>query len=109
MNAQSHVTNLDLLNDLMGNLDDDSNSLTIVKDKEYYIDQTHVLLSDISDDNYFEILQIILCPFNKLPTDKQSLLLNLMKIDTTPKEIIKYVNNPTSKKKKKIKVNIDDY
>jgi len=111
MNARTHVTNLDLVNDLMGTFDDDNDSLTIVKNKEYYIDSAHVLLNDISDDNYYEILQIILPRFNKLDTDKQLLLLNIMKIDTKPKEIIKYIKNPidTKKKKKKMNINNDDY
>ena len=52
MNAKQVITNQDLIEDLFGL--NDSPSESIIKNKEYYIEQANILMSDITLDNYYE-------------------------------------------------------
>ena len=104
MNAKTVVTNQDLIDDLFGI--DDAPSETIIKNKEYYIEQANILMSDITIDNYYEYLSIIIHNYKNLDEEKKSNILKIMNV-SIPKERVVVV---TKKKNKKNKLNIcDDY
>ena len=104
MNAKTVVTNQDLLEDLFGL--DDTPSKSIIKNKEYYIEQANILMSDISLDNYYEYLSIIIHKYKNLDEEKKLNILKIMNV-SIPKEKVVVVSK---KKNKKNKLNMcDDY
>ena len=109
MNAKTVVTNQDLIDDLFGlddSITDDTQSKSIVKNKEYYIEQANILMSDITIDNYYEYLLIIIHKYKNLDEEKKSNILKIMNV-SIPKEKVIVVSK---KKNNKNKLNIcDDY
>ena len=109
MNAKKYVSNNDLLYDLFGC--ENTIDTSVIKNKEYYMDHANQIMDDISNDNYFEYLQIILVTFNKLDDTQQKILMKY--IDSKPIKPIKHIKpiKPTMKNKtEKLKrLNIDDY
>jgi len=109
MNAKAVVSNQDLIEDLFGLDDSLTNDLpkeSIVKNKEYYIEQANILMSDITVDNYYEYLLIIINKYKNLDEEKKSNILKIMNV-SIPKERVVVVSK---KKNKKNKLNMcDDY
>ena len=104
MNAKTVVTNQDSIEDLFGI--DDTPSESIIKNKEYYIEQANILMSDITLDNYYEYLSIIIHNYKNLDEEKKSNILKIMNV-SIPKDRVVVV---TKKKNKKNKLNMcDDY
>lgn len=107
MNAKTVITNQDLIEDLFGL--DDTPSKSIVKNKEYYIEQANIIMSDITLDNYYDYLSIIIHKYKNLDEEKKSNILKIMNI-SIPKERVVIVNKKKNKKNKKNKLNMsDDY
>jgi hypothetical protein len=109
MNAKNYVTDNDLMNDLFGC--ENTTNTSVIKNREYYINQTNQIMDDISNDNYFEVLQIMLVSFNKLDETQQNILMKNIDIKPIkPIKQIKSTKNPINQKKNKIKrLNMDDY
>lgn len=107
MNAKSVVSNQELIEDLFDIQSDDLSKESVIKNKEYYIEQANILMSDITIDNYYEFLCIIIHKYKNLEEEKKSNILKLMNV-SIPKERVIIVNK---KKKQKNKLNMydDDY
>ena len=97
MNAKSVVTNNDLIEDLFGL--DNTPTKYVIKNKEYYIEQANNLINDISLDNYYEYLSIIIHKYKNLDEEKKSNILKIMNV-SIPKEKVVIVSNKNNKKNK---------